>query len=124
MARSESNVTGRGWPWERTAKLLSMVENVGSVRKQGMLRIERSENEGVLFTLSGQLDDEPMAQLEELIDSETRDRRIALDLRNVTLVNEDAINFLVRCEANGITLLNCPAYVRDWIDAQRRDGRA
>jgi hypothetical protein len=84
----------------------------------GMLRIHRSENGDVVFTLSGQMDDEPMAQLETLINSETKGRRIILELKDLTLVNESAIRFLVRCEANSITLKNCPAYVREWINAK------
>ena len=86
-----------------------------------MLRIQRSANRDVVFTLSGQMDDESIAEMETLISSEANERRIALDLKNLTLVNENAITFLVRCEANSITLKNCPAYVREWINAQRRE---
>ena len=86
-----------------------------------MLRIQRSENGEVVFTLSGQMDEEPMAELEILISSEANGRRIVLDLRDLTMVNEDAITFFVHCEANSITLKNCPAYVREWINAQRRE---
>ena len=67
------------------------------------------------------MDDEPIAELETLINSEANGRRIVLDLKNLTLVNENAITFLVGCEANSITLKNCPAYVREWINAQRRE---
>jgi anti-anti-sigma regulatory factor len=86
-----------------------------------MLRIQRSEKREVVFTLSGQMDDEPIAQLETLINSETKGRRVILDLKDVTLVNENAIAFLMRCEANSITLTNCPGYVREWINAERRE---
>jgi hypothetical protein len=86
-----------------------------------MLRIQRSENEAVVFTLSGQMDKEAIAEVETLINSEVGGCRIALDLKDVTMANEDAITFLVRCEANSITLKNCPAYVREWINAQRRE---
>ncbi|MCU1262908.1 MAG: hypothetical protein JWO80_5793 [Bryobacterales bacterium] len=86
-----------------------------------MLRIQRSANGQVVFTLSGQMDEEPIAELETLISSEGNGRRIILDLKDLTLANENAISFLERCEANGITLKNCPAYVREWINAQRRD---
>ena len=86
-----------------------------------MLRIQSSEANGeVVFTLSGQMDEEPIAELETLINSETNGRRIVLDLKDLTLVNENAITFLERCEANSITMKNCPAYVREWINAQRR----
>ena len=86
-----------------------------------MLRIQRSANEEVVFTLSGQMDDESIAELETLINSEVNGRRIVLDLKDLTLVNENAISFLERCEANSITLKNCPAYIREWITRQRRE---
>jgi hypothetical protein len=85
-----------------------------------MLRIQRSENGEVVFTLSGQMDEDPIAELETLISSEANGRRIALDLKDLTLVNENGISFLERCEANSITLKNCPAYIREWITRQRR----
>ena len=85
-----------------------------------MLRIQRSENGEVVFTLSGQMDEEPIAELETLINSEANGRRIVLDLKDLTLVNEDAITFLERCESNSITLENCPPYIREWIKRERR----
>src|SRR6266436_4003841 len=90
-------------------------------RKDRMLRIQRSGNGEVVFTLSGQMDEEPIAELETLINSEVNGRRIVLDLKDLTLVNENAITFLERCEANSITLKNCPAYIREWITRQRRE---
>jgi hypothetical protein len=39
-----------------------------------------------------------------------------MDLRDVTLVNQDAVKFLAGCEANRIKLENCPAYIREWIE--------
>ncbi len=84
-----------------------------------MLRIQRSENGEVVFTLSGQMDEQPIAELERLINSEADGRRIVLDLKDLTLVNENAITFLERCESNSITLENCPPYIREWIKRQR-----
>ena len=86
-----------------------------------MLRIQRSANGEVVFTLSGQMDEESRAELETLINSEAKGCRIVLDLKDLTLVNENAITFLERCQASSITLKNCPAYVREWINAQRRE---
>ena len=85
-----------------------------------MLRIRRSANAEVVFTLSGQMDEEATAELQTIISSESNVCPIALDLKDLTLVDENAIAFFVRCEANSITLKNCPAYVREWINAQRR----
>jgi hypothetical protein len=85
-----------------------------------MLRIQRSENGEVVFTLSGQMDENDIAELETLVKSETNGRHVVLDLRNLTLVGRDAISFLERCEADGIALKNCAGYVREWITRQRQ----
>ena len=85
-----------------------------------MLKIRRSANGQVVLTLSGRMAEDDIAELETLISSEANDRHIELDLKDVTLVGGDAVNFLERCEAGGITLKNCPAYVREWITRQRR----
>ena len=42
-----------------------------------------------------------------------------LDLKDVTLVDPDAVKFLARWEADGIKFENCPAYVREWIERER-----
>jgi hypothetical protein len=86
-----------------------------------MLRIQRSANGQVVYTLSGRMDEEHIAGLETLIRSEANGHRIILDLKDLTLVNQDAISFLERCEANSIRLENCPAYIREWINGQRRE---
>jgi hypothetical protein len=62
---------------------------------------------------------EDIAELETLIKSEADDRHIVLDLKDVTLVGQDVITFLKKCEADNITLKNCAAYIREWITRQR-----
>src|SRR3981081_2904442 len=85
-----------------------------------MLKIQRISNKQVVFVLSGRMDQEDMAELETLIRSETDGRGIVLDLKDLTLAGQEAISFLERCEADGITLMNCGGYVREWITRQRR----
>ncbi len=85
-----------------------------------MLKIQRTSNGQVVFALSGQVDEEHIAELETLIRSEANGRRIVLDLKDLTLADQEAISFFERCEADGITLMNCAAYVREWITRQRR----
>ncbi len=88
-----------------------------------MLRIRRSEANGqVVFTLSGRMDEEGIAELEALIRSEGNGRGIVLDLKDLTLVGQDAISFLGRCEADSITLKNCAGYVREWITREQPGG--
>jgi hypothetical protein len=82
-----------------------------------MLRIRRTGNGRVLFTLSGRIETtEDIEQLQQLLGAETSEEQLVLDLRDVTLVNEDAVKFLRRCEADGTKLKNCPLHVRRWID--------
>ena len=69
----------------------------------------------MVFSLSGQIDQETIAELETLINSEANGRPIVLSLKDLTLVNEDAVIFLERCESNSITLESCPPYIREWI---------
>jgi hypothetical protein len=59
---------------------------------------------------------EDIEQLQQLLAVETSGQQLILDLKDVTLVNEDAVKFLGRCEADGIKLENCPLHVRKWID--------
>ena len=78
-----------------------------SILKRGrLLKITRGENGGVVFKLSGRMDAENLAELETLMTSEADGRRIILDLRDLTLVDQDAVSFLKRCEADNITLKN------------------
>ena len=83
-----------------------------------MLRIHRSANEDVVFTLSGRIDTEHLPELETLIAAEKKGRRITLDLKDLTLTGQDGIDFLAQCEAAGIALENCDPYVREWITRQ------
>jgi len=85
-----------------------------------MLRIQRSGNGEVVFTLSGRMDEQDIPELETLIRSEPDGRRIVIDLKDLTLAGQDAISFLEHCEADGITLKNCAGYIREWITRQRR----
>jgi hypothetical protein len=41
-------------------------------------------------------------------------------LEDLTLVDQDAVTFLRRCEAGGVQLENCPAYIHEWINGERQ----
>ena len=84
-----------------------------------MLRIQRSCNGEVVLTLSGRMNAENLAELEALFKSEAGGHPIVLDLRDLTLVDRDAVRFLERCEADSIQLRNCPAYIREWIEREK-----
>jgi len=82
------------------------------------LRIERSAREGLtVFTLSGRMKGNQVAELKELFDTDYRS--IILDLQDVRLADRDAVRFLRGCEADGMKLENCPAYVREWMNREK-----
>jgi anti-anti-sigma regulatory factor len=83
-----------------------------------MLRIQRKANRDVVFTISGRIDKEHVAELEALIAAEGKGRRITLDLKDMTLTGQDGIDFLAKCEAADLALANCDPYVREWITRQ------
>ncbi len=84
-----------------------------------LLRIQRSTNGGVIFRISGRIEAEDVEELSRLFGLESSDHCLALDLRDVTLVDRDGVAFLARCEADGIKLENCPAYVREWLKQKK-----
>jgi hypothetical protein len=82
-------------------------------------RIQRSTHaRGVTFLLSGEMDTSLVAELEALMAAESN-RLVYLDLADVMLVNREVITFLAGVEAAGAVLINCPEYVRSWIDAEQ-----
>jgi predicted metal-binding protein len=82
------------------------------------LRIERSMRQGIMvFTLSGRMMAEEVAELKALFVTDYRS--IVLDLRDVRLADRDAVKFLRDCEADGMKLENCPAYVREWVEREK-----
>jgi hypothetical protein len=83
-----------------------------------MLKIQRSANGKVVFTLSGRIEAEDVAELQRLFDLEGDADHLTLDLKDVTLLDRDAVKFLARREADGIQLDNCPAYIREWIERE------
>jgi len=85
-----------------------------------MLKIERTANGEVVFTLTGRMGADNVNELENLIKAEASCRRVVLDLKDLRLVDQEVVSFLRRCEADSIQLENCPAYIREWITGERR----
>ena len=83
-----------------------------------MLKIVRSENDmAVVFSLSGRLDSEHIAQLQEAFEAETL--AVQLDMREVTRVDREVVMTLARWSSEGILFVNCPTYLRSWIRRAR-----
>jgi len=67
-------------------------------------------------TLSARIEAEDVKELRQLLALEKAGQPVVLDLRDATLVNQDAIKFLGGCEADSVKLENCPAFIREWIE--------
>jgi len=63
---------------------------------------------------------ESVAELERLFNAETNGRRIVLDLRDLSLVDREAVIFLAKFEAD-VQIKNCPPYIREWIRRERSE---
>jgi hypothetical protein len=80
-----------------------------------MLKITRSTDAGTTtVALSGRVSAEHLRDLRRCIEAE-RGHDVVLDLNEVKLVDVEVVRFLLECEAEGVRLTACPAYVREWM---------
>ena len=84
-----------------------------------LLKIQRTMDRTVVFTVSGRLDAENVSELCQLIDAEPAGAAVVLDFTDVVLADRDAIRYLRDCETGDrIVLRNCPTYIRVWMAAE------
>lgn len=84
-----------------------------------MVKIQRTMDRTVVFTVSGRLDAGNVSELCRLIDAEPAGDVVVLDLTDLVLADRDAIRQLRDCEtADRLILRNCPAYIRVWMAAE------
>jgi len=86
-----------------------------------MLRIEK-ESDGCVtrLLLSGRIQSDRIACIRSAMNDSCA--RKILDLSEVTLVDFAVVRFLISCEQEGVELVECPPYVREWIVRERADG--
>jgi anti-anti-sigma regulatory factor len=80
-----------------------------------MLKIQRTANGDVVFTVSGRLEAGNVSELSALLAAEQDGRTRVLDLKDLVLVDSDAVRFLRACVNDSIVLQNCPPYIRAWM---------
>jgi glutathione S-transferase len=77
-----------------------------------MIRIENnSDGKTTIIRLIGRMQSEHLAELSKQLER----THFVLDLDEVTLVDVAVVRFLNVCERQGIELLHCPRYVREWM---------
>ena len=84
-----------------------------------MLKIRRSANGDVVLTVSGCLQAGNLDELSALLGAERRQKGLFLDLKDLIIVDGDAIRFLCARERDGVVLRNCPRYVSAWMTRER-----
>jgi ABC-type transporter Mla MlaB component len=81
-------------------------------------KIDRSsEKQKTTLRLSGRIDPEGVLELKRELEEVTGN--VALDLKEVTRVDVEAVRFLGACVVQGIELRNCPPYITEWIRRER-----
>jgi hypothetical protein len=87
------------------------------------LKIERiSGKRRTRIRLSGAFRSEHLEQVKEEI--ALGGPRVALDLEELDLVDIEGVRFLNACEAEGISVLHCSPYIREWMSRERRSAKS
>ncbi len=83
----------------------------------------RENDKSLRVHLCGQFTREYVAELEKaLTDEGAGNRKIALDLSNVTFVDREAMVFLCGARSRNVAIENIPSYVTRWIEQELRCG--
>jgi hypothetical protein len=71
----------------------------------------------LILHISGQITGKDVDLLRSLLEQERT--LVAIDLKDVLLVDREAVKLLALSELNGTELRNCPAYIREWVRRER-----
>jgi hypothetical protein len=86
-----------------------------------MLKIEKDSDGCVTrLRLSGRIESDLIICVRSAM-SDCCEHKI-LDLSEVTLVDLGVVRFLISSEDDGIELVQCPPYVREWMLRERAEG--
>jgi hypothetical protein len=81
------------------------------------LKIESvSDGKGKTIRLIGRMREEHLDELKAQIG--IAGPTIELDLEQLSLVDVEVVRFLAVCEIEGIHIVHCAPYIRDWIDKE------
>ena len=86
-------------------------------------RIDRAVTDEniVVFFISGRITGENVGMLREVLEQDLD--AAVVDLRNVNLVDREAVKLLALCEAKGRELRNCPRYIRKWVTTEMDEAK-
>ena len=82
------------------------------------LRIEKdSDGQTTTLRLIGRMRREHIEELKAQI--KAGGASVTLDLNEVSLVDLEVIRFLATCQTEGISLVHCSRYIKNWIGKER-----
>ena len=76
----------------------------------------------IVLCISGKISGQHVDTLRNVLRQEAG--ALAIDLKNVSLVDREAVQLLALTEDSGMELRNCPAYIREWVTRERADMHA
>ena len=82
-------------------------------------RIDRvvTEDHRVILHISGQITGQDTDTVRAALEQEVK--KVAVDLKEVLLVDGKAVKLLALCELAGIELRNAPAYILEWVTREK-----
>jgi hypothetical protein len=83
-----------------------------------MVKMEiASRGDTATLRLSGQIEEDHLAAI--MAEVQRYRPRLVFDLAEAMLVDRSVVRFLAAREVDGIELLNCPRYIREWITKEK-----
>ena len=91
----------------------------GLSQAERTLKIERDSQSGkTIIRLIGRFQSDHIGELKKQL--QAPGPRCVLDLEEVTLVDVDVVRFLGICEAEGVEIVRCSQYIREWMSRERQ----
>jgi hypothetical protein len=82
------------------------------------LKMEKTvDSHGTTVRLIGRVRAEDLLEVARQLEASGPEAVLQLD--EVMLVDVDVVRFLIRCEAEGLRLVNCLPYIREWMSREQ-----
>jgi hypothetical protein len=86
------------------------------------LKIEKTvDRRGRIVSLIGRVRAEDLPEVARQLEDSGPGAVLQLD--EVTLVDVDVVRFLNRCETEGVRLVDCSPYIREWMSREQNRSR-
>jgi len=85
-----------------------------------MWKLQRiGDGNTVVLKISGRIEADGLSELKNACAAVGDPTNVVLDLLDLGVAGQEAVMFLGDCQQAGMSLRNCPAYIRDWIARER-----